>query len=970
MKNRLLRWMSNHPLSAILIAGVLLLPVAGKAATVTTLLSEDFSGATFPPSGWSASHVQSENSYTFSNYGYFYRSNYGKGGANGSAVCWNYYSEYATTTLNTPTMDASSFASSNDSTFLDFDLWAPYTYYAYYNGSFALKINVNGTTLQAISSSSGWTFPQYSNYYNFTDPRNYGYYQNQYWRHYHVFIPAALRTSSMQVQFSLYEQNPGYYWNRSGDMAFDNVVVSDTRLDVLTLLGPPSLNFGAVPYLQTALPIYTRFVNNSTRAFTLSNYAIGGTDPGDFTIVYAPTSVAVGAEDSVGVSYTPQASGERSAVLSFSTNADVPASVSIPLNGYGLRPYISLPPFLPALFSRVHVRFADTAYATLMVSNTGQVPLHISPASSIDGDYPQMYSIVRMPPTIGPDQTDSIIVAFAPTVEGLMDANLNIVSDADNGTQVMPLKGIGILARLDVDSSYRNATTLNFDSVAVGAESCFQITLFNPGSDTLAIEKNFFSSADYDFSMTPLTGTDTLIAPQTSKAIEVCFKPLKRGYRTAELRIVTNIPLTYGTPRFDTSQFTVLFMGTGVPTGNFQITGPENVDSIALGKTLCQTDTLWNTGEADLTVTSLTVAGANATEFMPNPPALPFVLAAGTNQTFTVCATPAAINDQLATLAGVATSGEKLDTATLPLDVYGLSESDSMFLSIPFDFTCVPDTNMQIVQVYNTGNVTETYTASISGPNAADFTLGSEKQIPLSHGQETSFQVYFHPSTNGVETATFTITNGGGGSITLTATGGEAAIAGNGTAPATQVGSTNSFTATIHNTGTCDWTPGIPTLPANSMFSYVSGGTTTIAPNGTGTLAFTFAPTVEGTFSDPVSFPAAVGASSSTTVTLDGTSQASGVADVSSSQGYSLEQNYPNPFGGKSDVELTLPTSGRVQLAIVDVTGKVVQTVLDQRMSAGTFDVTMDASGLVSGTYYYQLTASGVTLTRQMTVVK
>ncbi|HET6402801.1 MAG TPA: T9SS type A sorting domain-containing protein, partial [Candidatus Kapabacteria bacterium] len=67
---------------------------------------------------------------------------------------------------------------------------------------------------------------------------------------------------------------------------------------------------------------------------------------------------------------------------------------------------------------------------------------------------------------------------------------------------------------------------------------------------------------------------------------------------------------------------------------------------------------------------------------------------------------------------------------------------------------------------------------------------------------------------------------------------------------------------------------------------------------------------------------------------------------------------------------LTLPTGGVVQLAIVDVTGKVVETVLDQRMGAGTFDVTLDASSLVSGTYYYQMTAGGVTLTRQMMVIK
>src|SRR5665213_2423156 len=631
MKNCLLR------VSAILFAGVLLFPVAGKAATVTTLLSQNFSGTTFPPTGWIANLVRPQGTYMYAtNYGYWYRSSYGNNGANGSAVCWNMYSKGnggtgATSTLTTPAFDASAFNTAADSTFVDFDLWAPDNYYDLHWGTFKLSLKVGTSTLATLSNPKAWTFYDNNNQYGFSDPASYGYYTSSHWVHYHIVIPAANRTSATQVIFSLFESSTQYY-NYSDNTAIDNVVISNSHYDVLTLLGPPSLNFGAVPYLQTALPIYTRFVNNSTRTFTLSNYAIGGTNPGDFTIVYAPASVAVGVEDAVGVSYTPQAAGSRNAMVSFSTNADVPTSVNIPLTGYGLRPYISLPPLLTALFSRVHVRFADTVYATLSVSNTGQVPLHLSPTSYVDGDYPQMYTIVRLPAIIGADQTDSIILAFSPTVEGLMDASLHIESDANNGEQVIPLKGIGILARLDVNNSYSNAISMNFDSVAVGTDSCFQVTMFNPGSDTLAIEKNFFSSSDYDFSLMPLTGTDTLILPGATGTIQVCFKPLKRGYRTAELRIVTNIPLTYDSPRQDSSQFTILFIGTGVPTGNFLITGPDRVDTIGVGKTTCQTDTLWNLGGADLTVTKLMITGPDDTEFLATPPTLPLVLAAGTHQ--------------------------------------------------------------------------------------------------------------------------------------------------------------------------------------------------------------------------------------------------------------------------------------------------------------------------------------------------
>jgi len=44
--------------------------------------------------------------------------------------------------------------------------------------------------------------------------------------------------------------------------------------------------------------------------------------------------------------------------------------------------------------------------------------------------------------------------------------------------------------------------------------------------------------------------------------------------------------------------------------------------------------------------------------------------------------------------------------------------------------------------------------------------------------------------------------------------------------------------------------------------------------------------------------------------------------------------------------------------------------VLDQRMDAGSFEVTIDAKGLPSGTYFYMLTSGDVRLTRQMTLIK
>jgi hypothetical protein len=134
---------------------------------------------------------------------------------------------------------------------------------------------------------------------------------------------------------------------------------------------------------------------------------------------------------------------------------------------------------------------------------------------------------------------------------------------------------------------------------------------------------------------------------------------------------------------------------------------------------------------------------------------------------------------------------------------------------------------------------------------------------------------------------------------------------------------------------------------------------------------FTFTPTSTGSATQTVYFPSQVGVSvPAANVTLNGIGGVDDVQPLSSQSGYSLDQNYPNPFSGTSECEITLPVGAMVHLAIIDVKGQVVQTVLNQHFDAGTFGVSLKTDGLSSGTYYYQMTAGSVTLTRQMVIIK
>ena len=85
---------------------------------------------------------------------------------------------------------------------------------------------------------------------------------------------------------------------------------------------------------------------------------------------------------------------------------------------------------------------------------------------------------------------------------------------------------------------------------------------------------------------------------------------------------------------------------------------------------------------------------------------------------------------------------------------------------------------------------------------------------------------------------------------------------------------------------------------------------------------------------------------------------------------YALEQNYPNPFNPTTTIRYSLRDLGRVSLRVYDVMGREVMVLVDGVQGAGEYAVVVDATGLSSGVYVYQLRAGGYVFTRKMMLVK
>ncbi len=88
-----------------------------------------------------------------------------------------------------------------------------------------------------------------------------------------------------------------------------------------------------------------------------------------------------------------------------------------------------------------------------------------------------------------------------------------------------------------------------------------------------------------------------------------------------------------------------------------------------------------------------------------------------------------------------------------------------------------------------------------------------------------------------------------------------------------------------------------------------------------------------------------------------------------------LASNHPNPFNPSTRIAFSLPTAGRVTLAVFDISGRKLATLVDEQLGAGGHEAIWlgrDEQGrpAASGVYLYRLQAGGESLCRKMLLVK
>ncbi|MBI2502946.1 MAG: T9SS type A sorting domain-containing protein [Candidatus Latescibacteria bacterium] len=92
-------------------------------------------------------------------------------------------------------------------------------------------------------------------------------------------------------------------------------------------------------------------------------------------------------------------------------------------------------------------------------------------------------------------------------------------------------------------------------------------------------------------------------------------------------------------------------------------------------------------------------------------------------------------------------------------------------------------------------------------------------------------------------------------------------------------------------------------------------------------------------------------------------------------QSFSLAQNYPNPFNSGTVVQFSLPQSAEIELAVYNLAGQKVATMVKGRREAGAYTVRWDGRDergeeLASGIYFYRLEAGPQVETRKLLLLR
>jgi hypothetical protein len=85
---------------------------------------------------------------------------------------------------------------------------------------------------------------------------------------------------------------------------------------------------------------------------------------------------------------------------------------------------------------------------------------------------------------------------------------------------------------------------------------------------------------------------------------------------------------------------------------------------------------------------------------------------------------------------------------------------------------------------------------------------------------------------------------------------------------------------------------------------------------------------------------------------------------------YMLYQNYPNPFNPSTTIKYDVMKTSDVKIIIYDALGRELETLVNENLKPGTYEIVWDASNYASGLYFYKLITDEFSVAHKMVLMK
>jgi hypothetical protein len=85
---------------------------------------------------------------------------------------------------------------------------------------------------------------------------------------------------------------------------------------------------------------------------------------------------------------------------------------------------------------------------------------------------------------------------------------------------------------------------------------------------------------------------------------------------------------------------------------------------------------------------------------------------------------------------------------------------------------------------------------------------------------------------------------------------------------------------------------------------------------------------------------------------------------------FSLNQIYPNPFNPMTSIQFSVESFGETSLQIFDLIGRLVETLVQEKMEPGSYKVNWHPTNMSSGLYFVELKSGDQREIQKITYLK